>query len=273
MQNFENLPETGTLRWSKNYGIQYLMQLGLTRIQAILYLNLTLYGEADARLISCWTNLPRTEVYRALGELQEQGLVDREIGSPLKFTAVTPSVGLKAVIERKSDAIVEMQKSLEGFTSEFEGKLEQQTTRDYQIIVIEGRKRIISKVKQQHDTAKFCVDIVSYLPRFLLIANECMDNYKRAVQRGVKYRIIIGLPNPNQGLPVDIIEAHDNENTIMKTVIGNPRANSAIFDREQTSFSYYPDRPIIESPLILTNHPSLVEFAQTSFEQIWSSLQ
>jgi hypothetical protein len=92
------------------------------------------------------------------------------------------------------------------------------------------------------------------------------------VERGVKYRIILGMPDDSQELPPEIRKAHNNENTIVKKTVGCPQVNSAIFDQEQINFSYYPDRQIVESPLILTNHPCLVGFAQNSFQRTWDSL-
>jgi sugar-specific transcriptional regulator TrmB len=248
------------------------MQLGLTRIQANIYLNLLLNGKAEARNIAYWASAPRTEVYRALNELQENGLVDRELGCPLKFTAVPPSLGLQAFIDNKLQNINQMQKNLKNFSDEFESNTEPNPEREYKIISIEGKKRIIAKIKQQHDTAKSSIDIITFLPRFLYIANQCMDNYSRAVARGVKYRIILGMPNDTQDLPPEIKKAHNNENTTVKKIVGSPQVNSAVFDGEQMNFSYYPDRRIVESPLILTNHPCLVGFALNSFQRTWDSL-
>jgi sugar-specific transcriptional regulator TrmB len=240
-------------------------------MQANIYLNLLLYGKAEARNIAYWSNSPRTEVYRALNELQENGLVDRELGCPFKFTAVPPSLGLQAFIDYKRHDVNQMQKTLEKFSLEFESHQEPNPEREYKIISIEGRRRIIAKIKEQHDAANLSVDIISFLPRFLYVVNECMENYKKAVERGVKYRIVLGIPNDSQDLPREIKKAHNNENTILKKVVGCLQVNSAIFDQKQISFSYYPDRHIVESPLILTNHPCMVGFALNSFQRTWDS--
>jgi sugar-specific transcriptional regulator TrmB len=207
-----------------------------------------------------------------LNELQENGLVDKELGSPLKFTAVPPSQGLQAFIDNKLQDINLMQENLKNFSFEFENNQMQDPEKEYKITSIEGKRRIISKIKQQHDSAKLSVDIISFLPRFLYIANRCMENYNKAIERGVKYRIIIGVPNDSQDLPREIIEAHKNENTKIKRIVGSLRINTVIFDQEQMNFSYYPDRLISESPLIVTNHPCLVGFAVDSFQRTWDSL-
>ena len=128
--------------WSKTDGIRYLTELGLSRIQANLYFSLIVYGRTDARILASLTNTPRTEVYRALNELQEKGLVDRELGSTLKFSAVPPSLGLQAVIDSKIEEVNRMQKALDVFSREFKVKREREKENDYKITIIEGRKRI-----------------------------------------------------------------------------------------------------------------------------------
>jgi sugar-specific transcriptional regulator TrmB len=109
LQNNTNLIDAKSSFWSKTDGIRYLTELGLSRIQANLYFNLIIYGRTDARNLASLTNTPRTEVYRALNELQEKGLVDRELGSTLKFLAVPPSHGLQAVIDSKIEEANRMQ--------------------------------------------------------------------------------------------------------------------------------------------------------------------
>lgn len=269
MQNSENEMNAKIPPFTKNEGLQYLIQIGLTRLQAKVYLNLLLYGKAEARIIAYWASAPRTEVYRALNELQENGLVDRELGNPLKFTAVPPSIGLQVFIDRKLHAINQQQRILEKFSLEVNCSQENTQEREYKIISIEGKRRIIEKIKQQNDDARSSVDIVSYLPRFLHIANHCMENYNQAIKRGVKYRIILGIPNNSQDLPPEIKKAHNNENTTIKKIAGCLRLNSAIYDKKQINFSYYPDRNILESPLIITNHPCIVGFALNSFQKMW----
>jgi sugar-specific transcriptional regulator TrmB len=90
LQNLEDKYDAKPPRLTKTEGLQYLMELGLTGMQANIYLNLLLNGKAEARIIAYWVGSPRTEVYRALNELQENGLVDRELSCPLKFAAVPP---------------------------------------------------------------------------------------------------------------------------------------------------------------------------------------
>jgi hypothetical protein len=49
--------------------------------------------------------------------------------------------------------------------------------------------------------------------------------------------------------------------------------NAAIFDGKEASFCFYPSKPLTESPIIWTNHPSFLAMFQSHFENIWKSAQ
>ena len=61
-----------------------LRALGLSVLQARVYLSLLEIGEADAEAISQKTRMPQQEVYCTLRDLQELGLV-KEITLPLSI--------------------------------------------------------------------------------------------------------------------------------------------------------------------------------------------
>ncbi len=67
--------------------VQTLTELGLTGRQARVFLNLLKCESSTARALSMSSDLARQDTYKVLDELQELGLVEREISVPTKFTA------------------------------------------------------------------------------------------------------------------------------------------------------------------------------------------
>ena len=55
--------------------IQVLMKLGLSFVQAKIYLVLVGLGEADVKTVSLVSSVSRQEVYRVMPQLLEAGLV------------------------------------------------------------------------------------------------------------------------------------------------------------------------------------------------------
>ena len=251
--------------------IQLLIELGFTKNQASLYLALLTYGKSDARTLSLVTNVPRTEIYRNLSGLAEKGLVDKGIGLPSNFSAVSPSLGLQNALEKKIKEVKRTEAKTIEFIKSYSYKEDYQDNSQYTIKILNGRKRIIQKIKEQHDSAKSAIDVISILPRWLQIIDECIDNYINALKRGVKYRIMIGVPDCGSSLPKKISCLLNEPNFKLKT-IGMPQSiNSAVFDFKEVTFNYYPSKSLGDSPLILTNHPSFLDLSKGYFENLWTS--
>lgn len=78
-----------------------LMDFGLTLNHARIYVALLKLGVAPVIGISKLSGVRREEVYRALGELEKRGIVERIIGKPLKFKALPLEQMLPELLEQK----------------------------------------------------------------------------------------------------------------------------------------------------------------------------
>ena len=82
-----------------------LVEFGLTLNQAKAYLALLRLGTTSATQISQLCKVRREEIYRALGELEKHGLVERIIGKPLKFKPLSLERTLSQLLEKKKQDI------------------------------------------------------------------------------------------------------------------------------------------------------------------------
>jgi hypothetical protein len=62
---------------------------------------------------------------------------------------------------------------------------------EYKLLMIDRKERIIQRMKQQHNGAKLCVDVLSTPQRWLQILHDCVQNYEDNLSRGVKYRVVL----------------------------------------------------------------------------------
>lgn len=253
--------------------IHLLSKLGLTETEATVYLALLKTGNTDARRLAALAKLPRTGVYRVLGDLQRKGLVEKELGLPLKYCAVPPNVGLQNSIAQKFEELKEIEKEVQEFVQEHWGNKEEEDRSEYKIRILEGRRRIIQLIKQEHDNAKIRVDIVSTLPRWLQIIEDCIGNYYCALDRGVKYRVILAIPEGDLVLPKNARSLLEMPDFKMRTVTDKISVNSAVFDLKEAIFNYYPSKALGESPLIWTNHPSFISMCCEHFEATWKKTE
>jgi sugar-specific transcriptional regulator TrmB len=87
--------------------------MGFTRSQATVYLSLLKLGDTDSKELSKEANLSSQQVFRIIRELQEIGLVERElIMKPYKFKAIPPELGLKLVLTQRLKQYREMQENV-----------------------------------------------------------------------------------------------------------------------------------------------------------------
>ena len=104
--------------------INLLIQVGFTETQAKLYLTLINLGKTDAKTLSKQANVPRQATYRALGELQEKGLVEKIISLPQEYKAVPLQDGLAIMVKEKANAYQKMTTEVRDFL----GKIRRATT-------------------------------------------------------------------------------------------------------------------------------------------------
>lgn len=82
-----------------------IMEFGLTRNQAKVYVALLKLGVAPVIRISQLSNVRREEVYRVLGDLEKRGVVERIIGKPLKYKALPIDQALPGLLDQKRQEI------------------------------------------------------------------------------------------------------------------------------------------------------------------------
>jgi len=249
-----------------------LADLGFTKNQAKLYIALLKLGKADGKTLSKIANAPKSVIYRTLGELQEMGLVEREIAVPNKFKATPLKQGLQILVNQSLERYKQSRDKTEQFLrrkQHFEkGNFEEQ---EYRLISIEGKERIMQILKRQHHVASRSIDILSTLHRWLQIVDCCFENYEKALARKVKYRVVISKPEGKLVFPEEVTALLSNPKFELKVARSSLVNNLGICDGKEATFNFYPSKSLKESPIIWTNHPSFISMAQDHFDKVWSA--
>jgi sugar-specific transcriptional regulator TrmB len=249
-----------------------LSNLGFTQTQAQLYLTLLKMKKTDAGTLSRHTRLARPVVYRGLAELQKKGLVEKEITKPYTFRATPIQYGLQVLIMQKVEECKEIQEKTETFLRKIQSEEEDTPVdQEYSIVMIDGKERLIQKIREWLDSAQRSTDIISTFQRWLQIFHYCCENYENALKRGVKYRVIIEKPISGDGLPENFLSLMTNPDFELRSSPDFIKTNAAIFDGKEVAINYYPFKLLAESPIIWTNHPSFLTTFQKNFEDIWES--
>ncbi len=82
-----------------------LIDFGLTKSQAKVFIYLGKYGSKTASEISKALQLPRTETYHLVNSLQNMGLVTAELSHPTKYTAMEMREAISTLVKQEQERI------------------------------------------------------------------------------------------------------------------------------------------------------------------------
>ena len=269
--NKEGTAETKRLMVEEEL-VQILTRLGLTISQVKVYLGLIGLKQASGKVTAKHSKMARQEVYRVLAELQEKGLVEKIIARPTEFKPVSIEDCLSILIASKKNEVSENQKKatilLRKFKKENSNIKSQIQEEDSQFILIPERE-VIKKVKRKIENTRTTLDAITTFNGFRQFIHNVNDECEKALERGVKFRLIIN--------------KSDNENSLIhvtKSVPKNPlfnlryintshRVALAIYDKKEVCISISATAAPNETPILMSNNPSLVEIVQSYFETSW----
>jgi len=95
---FENSPDFKRICKS-------LINFGLSKNEARVFIYLAKYGEQKAHRISRALSLHRTETYKILKRLEEKGLAYRILDKPIKFAVIPISKALENLVQEEKQRI------------------------------------------------------------------------------------------------------------------------------------------------------------------------
>ena len=228
-----------------------------------------------ARTLSRAASLPRPQIYRTLNELQKKGVIESEIAVPYKFRGISIDEALQILmttrLNRYKEAKAKTKELLQKFQKFNEIEHKGLNEQEFKLVVIEGRERILQIMKRQHAKVQRSVDIISTMPRWLQIYQHCFEDYVKALDRNVKYRLILEENDLDNSMPENVEKLLEKRNFALRFCASRLVSNLGVFDGSEVIFNYYPSKSLKESPIIWTNHPSLIMMAQDHFNTIWKS--
>ena len=93
------------------------MSLGLTEVDAEIYLLLAAEGPQKGRNVAEVLKLYRQQLYRSLKRLQKKGVIHATLERPASFSAVSLEKILDSLIEAKKEQALALQESREDLLS------------------------------------------------------------------------------------------------------------------------------------------------------------
>jgi len=257
-----------------------LTGLGLTSRQTKIYLALLQLDMAKAQKISDISKVRRENIYRIIPELQKMGLVEKTIGKPIMYRAIKIEDAVSILLDRKTEHINKLQKEAKTVINNFKkskatwkGIIDKEETH---FLVIPRNVMQIKRKRQSIVNSESSIDIVTTVNRFCCIISLYFPSFKKACERGVKIRFI------TEKLALETASSSNAEFQRIMQFCTLERINCryskqpignivGIIDKKEVYINIDPSLRVEESPVLWSNHPTLIEIADHYFENLWNA--
>lgn len=258
--------------------LETLMELGLTDLEAKVYLALVQRGNSKAAEICRLAKITRTDIYRVLSELADLGLVEKTLTKPLLFNSTPLRKGIALLLERREKKTANLKTKIEKIIN-FAEKQEPATdwTKTFKFVEIPNRGSIIKEDLDLNRVNWQTMNIVTLSSRFVRWVHLNKKSIEEMLSKSIRIRVIVSCSNTRQSTIKQCIsyseELCKNPLFQVKFVFTEAPALMSLYDEKAIRMVLKPS-PYDnggEGPDLYSDHPSLTGMAKIYFESLWNS--
>ena len=254
--------------------IDALTSLGLTMLQATVYLTLVESGNSTIKDIAKTAGVARQDLYRITSELQKRGLVEQIITKPITYKAIPLKNGVNVLLDELQRKRIEAQTEATELIKRYKNKEDttKNETEENQCLLVTGKNAVITKEKNMFDNAQKNIKIITSNKRFTQRLYFFADEPKNTTAEKLKMRVIMDKDEPEnyQDLIDEVLKSYKGKISFEAKYIPKPPPTvMAVIDKKEVIIVASPNKALTESPALWSNNPSLVEIAHGYFEMMW----
>jgi len=246
--------------------VQVFMKLGLTLLQATIYLNLTKLGRAGVTRISRVSNVARPDVYRVLPALESQGLVEKIIVVPTLYKATPLKEGLSMLLKQKMDEDTDLQKKTKMLLQCLpENDVFCPPKDDSHFIISNEKNLLFKKLREAINTAQIDLNFICTLKVFSKIFFYNQTPLRNALKRNVEIQMVIKTTD-NHGLMLrDLEDLQKNPLFNLKYTSDQNPVCMLIADGKEMNVQL--SSGLV--PSLWSNNPQILKMAVAYFDLVW----
>ena len=254
----------------KESSIKTLVDFGISRTQAKVYLTLADKGTLTLRAASEHSGVGRPDTYRALLDLKKEGLIETILDNPTRYRAIKISDAISILMGHKRKEIMSLKEKSNKLLNEFEKKMTNQVdVSDSEFIIVPKGAASIKKRAASLRRAEYSVDCITSFKRLNQTLLAAGDEIINAANRGVKIRFIIDKFLENKPLCKEFEMFCKNALCAVRFVQEPPQSLVIIIDKRETQITMSEEGDLTQSPMLWSNNMVLVKICQHYFETNW----
>lgn len=251
--------------------IKTLVDLGISRTQAKIYLALIEKGTSTIRAVAENSGVGRPDTYRAMLELKRSGLIETILCSPTKYKPLSLHEAVSILIGQKHEEIRDLKEKTGKLLEEYENKGGEQTNAfgDEFVLVPKG-KASFNKGMTAIAGAQDSIDCITSFKKFNQTLLTASEEIIKATNRGVKIRFILDRTSMNKPFSKILPELCRTACQI-KYIEELPVSFLAVYDGNEAQMATSTEGDFSQAPILWSNNPMLTKVFQDYFETLWWS--
>lgn len=254
----------------KESSIKTLVDFGISRTQAKVYLTLADKGTLTLRAASDYSGVGRPDTYRTLLDLKKKGLIETIIDNPTKYRAIQISDAISILMGQKRKEIMNLKEKSHRLLTDFEQKTANQVNvSNSELIVVPKGAASIKKRISAIRNAEYSVDCITSFKRFNQTLLTASDEIINAANRGVKIRFILDRFVVNKPLSKEFEMFCKNSSCVVRFMQQPPQSLVTIFDKKEAQIAMSEESNLAQVPMLWSNNVVVVKICQHYFETNW----
>jgi sugar-specific transcriptional regulator TrmB len=244
-----------------------LINFGLTKSQAKVFIYLGKYGSKTASEIAKALQLPRTETYHLVNSLQNMGLVVAELSHPTKYTAMDMREAVATLVKQEQDRIDVLANKEESLSEMWKEvpffAVETDESKSEKMQLLHGNGPITNKIKEMIGTGSEEIKIYGSVSDLLRMYHSDAFDWIESAPTNLKMVV-----SPLNQTPEFLSEINSDSiravtsNSENKCFIVNDKKEVLIFMRNAT----HPTRQVFAW---WSDSETLVDMMSSLFELSW----
>ena len=253
--------------------VSTLVELGLSPSQAKVCLVLAKSKTLTAHTINKISGIPRSDVYRVLGELEKAGIVEKIISKPEKFHAISIEECVSTLLQERFRKTQQLQKDGLKLTQYFfreKAALEEEDEK-FGFVLITGKNAVYSKTEKLFRSTQQNICFVGLKRRTLVWLSSCLPSLEEALKRNVDCKMIMQKPEKSLHKTLKTLQKYPNFS--LRMVLEQPKTAFSVWDQKEILMSTSVLDSSAPLPILWSNNKSMVDLCQEYFECIWQKAE
>jgi len=250
------------------------MNLGLTLLQAKVYLTLAELGKAEVTRISNASNVARPDVYRVISTLEKIGLVEKIIATPTMYKATPIKEGVDILLQNKTQEYNELQqRTMYLINSHKSDDMITLQKEESQFVLISSKTLLKRKWKIEDSTTQTCIDVIGSWEGSNVWFFKNRQNFERAIKRDVKIRIITEKHKGSKSIQKISPIFSNNPSFEIRYISPPTPIMMQIYDRKKVSMCVEMPETGVITPNLFSNNLQFAKVMVAYFEALWNKAQ